>query len=205
MAPLRYSRQIFGAALTLLALACATSAHAHTGSALPGGFALGFSHPFEGIDHLLAMLCVGLWGAFLGRPLIYLLPITFPAMMVVGAACGMAALELPIPPIEQGVALSVWVLGACIALAWRAPVWIAVAIVAVFAVFHGYAHGMMLPSATAPVGYSAGFVLATGLLHLSGIALGTLTRWRAGLVFARGAGAVIAAAGVWLLVQALCL
>ena len=200
-----YSRKISGAALTLLALACTTSAHAHTGSGLPSGFALGFSHPFEGIDHLLAMLCVGLWGAFLGRPLIYLLPITVPAMMVVGAACGMAALELPIPPIEQGVALSVCVLGACIAVAWRAPVWIAVAIVALFAVFHGYAHGMMLPSATAPVGYRAGFVLATGLLHLGGIALGALTRWRAGLLFARGAGAVIGAAGVWLLVQAPCL
>lgn len=200
-----YRVVVSSAACALFVLLCATSAQAHSGNALPSGFALGFRHPFDGMDHLLAMVCVGLWGAFLGRPLVYLLPIAFPAMMVVGAACGMAALELPIPPVELGVALSVCVLGACIAIAWRAPVWIALAVVAVFAIFHGYAHGLMLPSATAPASYSAGFVLATGLLHLGGVALGLLTRSRAGLLAARSLGAGVALAGAWFSAQALCL
>jgi urease accessory protein len=145
-------------------------AAAHTGTGLPGGLVSGFIHPFSGIDHLLAMVSVGLWGAFLGRPLIYVLPVVFPAMMVAGAIMGMFV--VPLPPVEIGIALSVLVLGGCIALSVRAPVWAASLVVALFAVFHGYAHGKELPSAADPVSYSAGFVLATGLLHVSGICLG---------------------------------
>jgi urease accessory protein len=176
-------------------------ASAHIGTGLPGGFASGFAHPFGGFDHLLAMVSVGLWGAFLGRPLIYLLPVVFPAMMVLGAIMGMFVVGLP--PVELGVAASVLVLGACIALSVRAPVWAASLVVAVFAVFHGYAHGSELPSAADPVGYSAGFVLATGLLHVSGIGLGTLNNRPHGIVATRSLGAVIALSGAWFLYRAI--
>jgi urease accessory protein len=170
------------------------------GTGLPGGFLSGFMHPFSGLDHLLAMVSVGLWGAFLGRPLIYVLPMVFPAMMVVGAIMGM--IGVPMPPVEVGIALSVLVLGGCIALAVKAPVWAASLIVALFAVFHGYAHGKELPSAADPIGYSAGFVLATGLLHVSGICLGLLNERPNGVVVTRGAGAVIAGLGAWFLYRA---
>jgi hydrogenase/urease accessory protein HupE len=91
------------------------------------------------------MISVGLWGAFLGRPLIYALPVVFPVMMVMGAIMGMFV--VPLPSVELGIALSVLMLGGCIALPVRAPVWSACVIVAIFAVFHGYAHGKELPSA----------------------------------------------------------
>ena len=115
-------------------------------------------------------------------------------MMVVGAIMGMFV--VPLPPVELGIALSVVVLGGCIALSVRAPVWAACFIVAVFAVFHGYAHGKELPSAADPVSYSAGFVLATGLLHVAGICLGLLNDLPNGVVATRSMGAVIAALGV---------
>lgn len=178
-----------------------TPAAAHLGTGLPGGFASGFVHPFSGLDHLLAMVSVGLWGAFLGRPLIYVLPVVFPAMMVVGAIMGMFV--VPLPPVEVGIALSVLVLGGCIALSLRAPVWAASIIVAVFAVFHGYAHGRELPSAADPIAYSAGFVLATGLLHVSGIGLGFLNDLPKGVVATRSMGGVIAVAGAWFLYRAI--
>ncbi len=151
-------------------------AKAHMGTGLPGGFESGFIHPFSGIDHLLAMVSVGLWGAFLGRPLIYVLPVIFPAMMVAGAVMGMFV--VPLPPVEVGIALSVLVLGGCIALSIRAPAWAACGVVAIFAVFHGYAHGKELPSAADPVATALGFVLATGLLHVFGICLGFLNELR---------------------------
>jgi urease accessory protein len=176
-------------------------AAAHMGTGLPGGFVSGFMHPLSGFDHLLAMVSVGLWGAFLGRPLIYVLPVVFPAMMVAGAIMGMFG--VPLPPVEVGIALSVLVLGSCIALSVRAPVWAASFIVAVFAVFHGYAHGKELPSAADPVSYSVGFVLATGLLHVSGICLGFLNDRPNGVVVTRSIGGVIAVLGVWFLYRAI--
>jgi len=182
---------------TVLALAISlhsSSAAAHTGTGLPGGVVQGFAHPFGGLDHLLAMVSVGLWGAFLGRPLIYALPVVFPVVMVVGAA--LAMFGVPLPRIEIGVALSVLVLGLCIATAWKAPIVAAASIVAVFAVFHGYAHGRELPSAADPVGYSVGFVFATGLLHVLGIGLGALADQPRAAIFVRALGASIACVGV---------
>ncbi len=170
------------------------------GTGLPGGFASGFVHPLSGADHMLAMVSVGIWGAFLGRPLVFALPMIFPAMMAVGGAAGMAGIGLP--PVELGIAVSVLVLGLMIALAVRAPVWIACLIVAVFALFHGYAHGAELPSAADPVGYSVGFVLATGLLHVLGIGIGLAKVKRAGEIALRAVGGGIACAGVWFLVLA---
>jgi len=177
-----------------------TPAVAHMGTGLPGGFLSGFTHPLSGLDHLLAMVSVGLWGAFLGRPLIYVLPVVFPAMMVAGAIMGMFV--VPLPPVEVGVALSVLVLGGCIALSVRAPVWAASLVVALFAVFHGYAHGKELPSAADPVSYSVGFVLATGLLHVSGISLGFLNDQPGGVLVTRSVGAIIAVLGAWFLFRA---
>jgi urease accessory protein len=176
-------------------------ATAHMSTGLPGGFESGFIHPFTGIDHLLAMVSVGLWGAFLRRPLIYVLPVVFPAMMIAGAIMGMSV--VPLPPIEIGIALSVLVLGACIALSLKAPVWAACVVVAIFAVLHGYAHGKELPSSADPLAYSVGFVLATGLLHVSGICLGLLNDLHRGIVATRSMGCIIAVLGVWFLYRAI--
>lgn len=178
----------------------ATPAHAHDGTGLAGGFIAGVLHPLAGIDHMLAMISVGLWGAFLGRPLVYALPMLFPATMAFGGALGM--LGVGFPPVELGIALSVVTLGAMILFAVRAPVVVACVIVAIFALFHGYAHGAELPSAADPVGYSAGFVLSTGLLHLVGIAFGLLRAAPAGTIALRAAGGAIALTGAWFLVTA---
>jgi len=147
------------------------------------------------------MVSVGLWGAFLGRPLIYLLPVIFPMVMAVGAVLAMVGLRLPAP--EVGIALSVLILGGCIALAIKAQIWAASAVVAVFALFHGYAHGKELPSAADPIAYSAGFVLATGFLHVLGIGAGALKAYRGGLLATRFAGGCIAASGLWFLAAAI--
>jgi urease accessory protein len=173
---------------------------AHAGTGLVGGFRAGFLHPFSGVDHLLAMVSVGLWGSFLGPPLLLLLPMIFPALMVAGAIMGMFV--VPLPPVEVGIACSVLMLGGCIALAIRAPAWAAILVVAVFALFHGYAHGQELPSAADPASYSAGFVSATGLLHVSGIGIGLLNQRPAGVVVTRALGGVIATLGAWFLYRA---
>lgn len=181
-----------------LALLAAGPALAHSESSVAGGFLAGFTHPLYGLDHLLAMVAVGLWGAFLGRPLIYILPVIFPTVMAGGAILGMASFQLP--PVELGIALSVLLLGALIAGAQSLPIWAASAIVAVFAIFHGFAHGQELPVTADPVGYSAGFVLSTGLLHVAGIALGALTSLpRPFAHIPRVLGGMIALAGIFFL------
>lgn len=185
--------------LLLAALVMASPATAHSGTGLAGGFPSGFLHPLNGFDHLLAMVSVGLWGAFLGRPLILVLPVVFPAVMALGGV--LAMFGMPLPPVEIGIAASVLVLGGMIAGGLRAPVWLAVAIVAVFAIFHGYAHGQELPSAADPIGYTIGFVLATGLLHLVGIAIGLLRDRPGGANAIRGAGVLIAIAGAGFMVR----
>jgi len=177
----------------LIAALLPSPALAHDGTGLAGGFAAGFAHPLSGPDHMLAMISVGLWGAFLGRPLVYVLPMIFPTVMALGAGIGMVG--VPLPPVEIGIALSVLTLGLMILFAVRAPVSVACAIVAIFGLFHGYAHGVELPSAADPIGYSAGFVLCTGLLHLTGIALGLLKVSQTGTLALRGAGGVIALCG----------
>jgi urease accessory protein len=189
----------------LIALTTATGglivsspALAHAGTGLAGGFAAGFLHPLGGPDHMLAMISVGLWGAFLGRPLIAALPVVFPTVMAFGALLGMAG--VPMPSVELGIALSVLVLGGLIAFGVRAPVWAACMLVGVFAIFHGYAHGRELPSAADPIGYSAGFVLCTGLLHVLGIGLGTITDRPTGRILARGLGGLVGMAGLGFLI-----
>ena len=190
------------AALAALAAVSAAPAFAHGETSVTGGFLAGFSHPLYGLDHLLAMVAVGLWGAFLGRPLIYVLPVIFPTVMAAGGMLGMSGVSFP--PVELGIALSVLLLGGLVAGAQPLPVWAASSIVAMFALFHGFAHGEELPLTADPVGYSAGFVLSTGLLHVLGIGLGSLV----GLSgparhIPRLSGALIALAGAYFLVRAI--
>jgi urease accessory protein len=185
----------------LVALAVASRpalAHIVDGSAT-NGFIGGFAHPLFWLDHVVAMVAVGLWGAFLGPPAIWLLPITFPIVMALGGA--IAILGVPVPGVEIGIAASAIVLGGMIALAARPPLVIAALIVGAFAIFHGHAHGAELPPGTDAVAFSVGFVMATGLLHLAGIAFGSLTRWPAGRVGVRAAGVGIALAGALFLSQ----
>ena len=168
-------------------------AFAHTGESA-GGFLAGLSHPVFGPDHVVAIVAVGLWGAFLGPTAIWLLPIVFPLVMALGGVFGIVG--VPLPAVETGIASSAIVLGLMVALAARPPLWVASVLVGAFAIFHGYAHGNELPDGANAVAYSAGFVIATGLLHLTGIAFGLLTRWPAGRLAVRGAGGVIALVGV---------
>ena len=175
-------------------------AFAHTGGSLSGGLLGGFTHPLFGPDHIAAMVAVGLWGAFLGPPAIWLLPIVFPLVMAVGGVIGI--LGIPLPDVERAIAGSAIVLGLTVALALRAPLWFAAALVGFFAIFHGYAHGAELPPGANAVAFSLGFVVATGLLHLAGIAFGLLTRWRLGAIAVRALGGVIAVAGAVFLLNA---
>lgn len=175
----------------------ATPALAHTTKGLGVGFVSGFTHPLTGLDHILAMVAVGIWGTQLGKPAIWMLPVTFPLVMSVGGALGIRG--VPLPGVEIGVAAAAAVLGLMILLAARPPLAVAAVLVGVFAIFHGYAHGIELPKAAYPLAYGVGFVLSTGLLHLTGIALGLMDRWPVGVKALRGMGAGISAAGVCLL------
>jgi urease accessory protein len=171
--------------------ACAF-AHSEQGAAID--FWGGFTHPIFGLDHVIAMVAVGLWGAFLGPPAIWLLPVVFPLVMAIAGALGV--LGLPLRGVETGIALSAIMLGAMVAGAVKPPLWVAAVLVGAFAIFHGYAHGVELPIGADAIAFSMGFVIATGLLHLCGIAFGALSHWRAGRIVVRLAGVVIAVIGV---------
>ena len=186
------ARSLIALSFVLLAPAVAM-AHADSGDAT-GGFLAGFLHPLLGWDHVVAMVAVGLWGAFLGVPAIWLLPVVFPLVMAFGGVLGV--LGVPIPAVETGIAFSAIVLGGVVAAAARPPLWVASVLVGLFAIFHGHAHGTELPSAANPLLFSIGFVMATGLLHVFGISFGLLTRWQAGRVAVRIIGGTISLVGV---------
>ena len=171
---------------------------AHAPEGAGGGFVTGFLHPIMGVDHLVAMVAVGLWGAFLGERALWILPIVFPSIMAVGAAFGIVGLEIPL--VEFVIALSGVVLGVLIALRVRAPLAIAMVLVGIFAIFHGYAHGVEMPEQISAITYSAGIVIGTGLLHLAGVAIGFATRLPRGELLVRGCGGVISAIGLSYLV-----
>lgn len=173
-------------------------AMAHVGQGdISGGFVSGFMHPILGPDHVVAMVAVGLWGAQLGAPAIWVLPVTFPLVMAFGGVLG--ALGVPIPAIEVGIAISAIVLGAMVALSARPPLWVAMALVGIFAIFHGYAHGAELPESANAIAFSIGFVVATGSLHALGILIGTVNRWKLGSKLLRLGGTLIAFAGIYFL------
>jgi urease accessory protein len=175
----------------LLALALPALAHEQQGQA--AGFLNGLRHPASGLDHVLAMITVGLWGAQLGPPAVWLLPVTFPMVMAFGGFLGLLGVSLP--GVEVGIALSAILLGFMVAREARPPLWVAVTLVGLFAIFHGHAHGTELPSGESALLYSMGFVVATGCLHAIGIGIGAVHRWSAGRIALRIGGAAVAVAG----------
>jgi urease accessory protein len=181
------------AAATLLASAWPAAAWAHTEAGRAEGLLAGLRHPASGLDHVLAMVSVGLWGAQLGAPAVWLLPVTFPMVMALGGMFGLVG--MPLPGVEAGIALSGLLLGLAVLAEWRPPLWIAALLVGFFAVFHGHAHGAELPEGASALAYSIGFVAATGGLHAAGIAIGTVHRWAWGRAALRAAGAAVALAG----------
>lgn len=186
-------RSVLAAALcTVLA---SSPAMAHTVGSSAAGFGAGFLHPITGLDHLLAMVSVGIWGSFLGGSAIWLLPIGFPLIMAIGGALGV--IGVPLAGDEIVIALSVIALGSLIACAARLPIAAALAVVGVFAIAHGHAHGVELPGSADALAFTVGFVIATGLLHLAGIVIGLLTRWRNGVTAVRVCGLGVALAGCY--------
>ena len=187
-------------ALGVVLWLCCAAAWAHDETGQAAGFLSGLSHPVSGMDHVLAMVAVGLWGAVLGPPAIWVLPVAFPLVMALGGLMGL--LGFPLPGVEIGIALSALVLGVMVLAELRPPLWLAAVVVSLFAIFHSHAHGRELPEGTSALLYSLGFVIATGLLHTLGILLGVAHRWEAGRRLVRTAGGGVALAGVFFLWRA---
>ena len=187
----------FLAVLAVIFLPATAFAHQETGSI--AGIVSGLKHPVSGMDHVLAMISVGLWGAQLGAPAVWMLPVAFPMVMAFGGMLGLMGIALP--GIEIGIAVSALVLGAMILTESRPPLWVAAALVGFFAIFHGHAHGTELPVGSSGLLYSIGFVASTGMLHGLGIALGLVHHFRGGRLAVRAAGGVVSAAGVFFLVR----
>ncbi len=182
----------------LLPVAALTSlpAHAHVGLSDASGFLHGLTHPASGLDHACAMLAVGLWAAQTGGRSVWAVPLTFVGVMALGGALPMLGISLPF--VEQGIALSVLLLGVLIAASVRLPLWLGSGMVGLFALWHGHAHGAEMPALASGIEYALGFMLATALLHIIGIAsgLGMQRRAREHVIHAAGAG--IALCGVYL-------
>ena len=181
--------------------AWAVPAFAHVEAGQGSGFLSGFLHPISGLDHVLAMVAVGLWGAQLGAPAIWLLPVAFPIAMALGGLLGL--LGIPLPGVEAGIAASAILLGAAVMTERRFPLYAAAALVGFFAIFHGHAHGTELPPGESGLLYSLGFVVATGCLHAIGIAIGAIHRWPAGRIALRIAGGGVGLAGIFFLWRAI--
>ncbi|MGO4524258.1 HupE/UreJ family protein [Microvirga sp. 2MCAF35] len=182
--------------LIATSVAASTPALAHTGHDAVSGVLAGFVHPLTGVDHVLAMVSVGLFAALLGGRALWAVPASFVGMMLIGGMIGFAGIE--VPAVEIGIAVSVIILGAIVSLGWSWSVGAAMALVGIFAVFHGYAHGVEIPSGVGAVLYSLGFTLANVMLHGLGVAFGTITARQAHA--GRLAGAAVAAAGIVLLI-----
>lgn len=185
-------------ALSLAATFNPALAFAHTGVGETSGIMHGFVHPISGLDHVLAMVLVGLLAFQLGGRALWLVPLAFVAMMAIGGMLGAGAINVPF--VELGIALSVIVLGGAVAFEVKAPVAIAVGLVGLFAIFHGHAHGAEMPNNASGLAYASGFVIATALLHAVGIGLGiligTLSRRGSGIVRLIGGVAALAGLGI---------
>ena len=183
-------------ALGLLGLSGVTQAHT---LGLPHmDFASGFGHPLGGLDHVLAMVAVGLWATQLSGRALWLVPLTFVLTMAVGGSLGF--LGIPLPMVETGIAGSVLILGALVALASRLPLAASMALVGLFAIFHGYAHGAEMATESSALWYSLGVMLATAALHGVGIGVGLAAQHGVSARLLRFSGAAIAAGGALLLV-----
>jgi urease accessory protein len=172
---------------------------AHVGVGETHGFMHGFTHPIGGIDHILAMVAVGVFAANLGGRALYAVPLAFMGFMLVGGMLGIFG--LPVPFVEVGIGLSIVVLGAAVAVKWNWPVAAAMAMVGLFAIFHGHAHGTEMPLDASGVSYAMGFVTATGLLHLLGIGVGFAIAGAASTQrITQAGGAALALAGIGVLI-----
>jgi urease accessory protein len=180
-------------AVVVLCFSQSAEAHVEKGEAI--GFLTGLRHPISGLDHVLAMISVGLWGAQLGAPAVWVLPVAFPMVMALGGMMGL--MGIPLPGTEYGIAASMILLGAMVLFELKPPLWVAGCLVAFFAIFHGHAHGTELPPGQNGLLYSMGFVCATGLLHGVGISIGLVHRWTWGQMFLRLAGAFTVSMGVF--------
>lgn len=194
---IRIKHSLSWAAPLLLLVASPVYAHPLPGLAT-SGFVGGLLHPLLGIDHLLAMVAVGVWAAQLGGSAVWKVPPTFVVTMLIGAGVGMAGIGLPL--IEPMIAASVVMLGLVIATQVRMSTWLASLLVAAFALFHGHAHMAELPAGALALNYIAGFALTTASLHGAGIAMGYLLHRHASGTLVRAGGMGMAAAGVWMLV-----
>jgi urease accessory protein len=194
-----FAHKVSLAALVAVATAgFSSAAFAHVGDHSHMSFMEGLMHPFSGLDHILAMVAVGLWASQLGGRALWLLPLTFPVVMAAGAALGMSGVALPW--VEIGIAGSVMVLGAAVALALRPSLAISLPLIGAFALLHGYSHGVELPASASALSYGAGFIAATLMLHAIGIGIGFAAGRIPVRFAARTAGGAIAVLGVVLLV-----
>jgi urease accessory protein len=193
-------KRIQAVTISILIAAISSVAEAHTGFAA-NGFAHGFMHPISGLDHILAMIAVGLWAAQLAssgsKRAVWMIPLSFVSMMVVGGILGISGIELPF--VEQVILASVLVLGAFVLAGVRLPITASAAIVGLFALFHGHAHGAEMPATSSGLTYALGFALATALLHASGIAFGLIAQRRLSSLALRVAGAAVTFGGVYLM------
>jgi urease accessory protein len=191
------SRFIMAATLLLTALLHPSLAHAHAGHDHAAGFIHGFSHPFLGWDHVCAMIAVGLWSVQMGGRMAWKMPLVFLAVMAFGGILGIAGISVSYA--EIGIILSILVLGTLIAFSVRLPFIASASMVGIFALCHGYAHGIEVPKNTADYAYMEGFLLATAVLHGLGIGIATLAQSTRRILLLRLAGAVIALSGssVW--------
>jgi urease accessory protein len=180
--------------VALLTAIWPATAFAHTQGGAAAGFFTGLNHPISGLDHVIAMVAVGLWGAQLGAPAVFLLPVAFPMVMAFGGALGL--IGIPLPGIEIGIAISAVVLGVLVLANAKPQLWVALVVAAFFALFHGHAHGTELPPGQSGLLYSIGFVIATGLLHAFGISIGLIHQWPIGRTAIRAAGALVSVAGL---------
>lgn len=197
----KFHRVFLASGLCVAMVSFSDAAFAHTGGGQVSGFLSGLSHPISGWDHILAMIAVGLWGALLGPPALWILPIAFPVAMAAGGMLGL--LGIPLPWVEIGIAASSIVLGLLILTNMRLSLVVAIPLVMVFALFHGHAHGTELSPGADAVLYSLGFVMATGLLHAFGIGVGAVDKLPMGRTAIRALGGGVLLGGVYFLIGAI--
>jgi urease accessory protein len=186
--------------LLLATLMAPSPAHAHVGVSETSGFLHGMGHPLSGLDHICAMVAVGLWAAHMGGRPIWAIPVTFITLMALGGVLGMTGINVPY--VEAGIAVSVLTLGVLIAASIvRLPLAASIAIVGLFAIFHGQAHGAEMPETASGIAYGAGFLLATAFLHASGIGLGIAIQKFASPTIVRFAGIAIVLCGGYILLS----
>ena len=182
------------AALAVILALISAPASAHLLGMHGAGFEAGVAHPFTGLDHMLAMLAVGIWATQQGGRALWAIPLAFVGMMSLGGMLALTGMQLPL--VETGIATSLLVLGLLVAFSTRLPIAAGATLTGLFALFHGYAHGTEIPLATSPAGYALGFMAATAALHGIGIALGKYMK-QGSLPWLQLSGTAVAATGVW--------